>query len=265
MTLAVTLADPGSMVPAPITTPVALPYNLDGIRAAMFDFDLYAMADVVSDLYKDPANVFVDFGQMLPVARDKLKGQLEELRSPVLKAEKRIEKLKKFSSLFSPEIQQVVISELDAVDRCQTCHAFSDKVGFEKDDYGITGAANKGKPMPEPYRTHPLRKELISKHPIDRFGCTSCHQGQGRALAVDVAHSVVTHTKNGLSWTEPKEYWEEPTLNVKDGSVQPVLTQWTLPSQEIHAVYPSPRLVPTKVTGLIAWLRGHFDDEWWAR
>jgi DNA-binding transcriptional LysR family regulator len=59
--------------------------------------------------------------------------------------------------------------------------------------------------------------------------------------------------------------WYVAYTSVKDGSVQPVLTQWTLPSQEIHAVYPSPRLVPTKVTGLIAWLRGHFDDEWWAR
>ena len=59
--------------------------------------------------------------------------------------------------------------------------------------------------------------------------------------------------------------WYVAYASVKDGSVQPVLTEWTLPSQEIHAVFPSPRLVPTKVTGLIAWLRGHFDDEWWAR
>ena len=59
--------------------------------------------------------------------------------------------------------------------------------------------------------------------------------------------------------------WYVAYASVKDESVQPVLTEWTLPSQEIHAVFPSPRLVPTKVTGLIAWLRGHFDDEWWAR
>lgn len=53
--------------------------------------------------------------------------------------------------------------------------------------------------------------------------------------------------------------------SVGDGSVVPVLTQWTLPSQEIHAVFPSPRLVPSKVTALISWLQGHFGDEWWAR
>ena len=45
---------------------------------------------------------------------------------------------------------------------------------------------------------------------------------------------------------------------------QPVLTDWTLPSQEIHAVYPSPRLVPAKVSGFIEWLQGQLGDAWWA-
>ncbi|HEX9718205.1 MAG TPA: hypothetical protein VGA59_00610, partial [Ramlibacter sp.] len=36
-----------------------------------------------------------------------------------------------------------------------------------------------------------------------------------------------------------------------------------LPSQEIHAVFPSPKLVPTKVTGLIKWLQGKFGEAWW--
>jgi DNA-binding transcriptional LysR family regulator len=59
--------------------------------------------------------------------------------------------------------------------------------------------------------------------------------------------------------------WYVAHASVEDGSVRPVLDQWTLPSQEIHAVFPSPRLVPTKVTGLIAWLQGHFGDQWWTR
>ena len=59
--------------------------------------------------------------------------------------------------------------------------------------------------------------------------------------------------------------WYVAHASVKDAVVRPVLTPWTLPSQEIHAVFPSPRLVPTKVTGLIAWLQGHFDDQWWTR
>jgi DNA-binding transcriptional LysR family regulator len=52
--------------------------------------------------------------------------------------------------------------------------------------------------------------------------------------------------------------------SVKAGAVRPVLTEWTLPSQEIHAVYPSPRLVPAKVSGFVDWLRGRFGDTWWS-
>jgi DNA-binding transcriptional LysR family regulator len=51
---------------------------------------------------------------------------------------------------------------------------------------------------------------------------------------------------------------------VRDGALQPVLQQWTLPAQEIHAVFSSPRLVPTKVAGFVDFLRHRFDGEWWA-
>jgi DNA-binding transcriptional LysR family regulator len=52
--------------------------------------------------------------------------------------------------------------------------------------------------------------------------------------------------------------------SLRTGAVKPVLERWSLPVQEIHAVYPSPRMVPAKVSGFIAWLRGQFEDEWWA-
>jgi DNA-binding transcriptional LysR family regulator len=52
---------------------------------------------------------------------------------------------------------------------------------------------------------------------------------------------------------------------VASGTVTPLLGQWVLPSQDIHAVYPSPRLMPAKVRGFIDWLAGQFGDAWWAR
>jgi DNA-binding transcriptional LysR family regulator len=53
--------------------------------------------------------------------------------------------------------------------------------------------------------------------------------------------------------------------SVRNGAVQPVLVDWTLPAQEIHAVYPSPRLVPAKVSSFIDWLQGQFGENWWDR
>lgn len=47
------------------------------------------------------------------------------------------------------------------------------------------------------------------------------------------------------------------------GELQLLLPDHTLPEQEIHAIYPSPKLVPAKVTTLIAFLKQRFGAQWW--
>jgi cytochrome c553 len=72
------------------------------------------------------------------------------------------------------------------VDRCQTCHIGIDSQGLEK--------------APLPYQTHP-EPTLIWIHPIERFGCTLCHEGQGYALTKVEAHGLVS-----------RRYWSKPIL-----------------------------------------------------
>ena len=52
---------------------------------------------------------------------------------------------------------------------------------------------------------------------------------------------------------------------VADGSLQPVLADHALPAQEVHAVFPSPKLVPQKVTAFIAFLQQALAEEDWLR
>ncbi len=80
-------------------------------------------------------------------------------------------------------IQQIYVKELGLSDRCVTCH-----LGVQWK--GLEGA-------PEPYRTHP--GEILQKHPLLRFGCTTCHGGQGYATDEAAAHG-------------PVEEWEMPLL-----------------------------------------------------
>jgi DNA-binding transcriptional LysR family regulator len=58
-----------------------------------------------------------------------------------------------------------------------------------------------------------------------------------------------------------------PTYVVQEalqrGEVVRLLADWSLPQQEIHAVFPSPRLVPTKVTGFVEWLKAQLGEAWW--
>lgn len=58
--------------------------------------------------------------------------------------------------------------------------------------------------------------------------------------------------------------WYVAHTSVQAGAVRPLLQEWTLPAQEIHAVYPSPNLVPAKVRSFVAWLEGRFGPSWWA-
>ena len=49
------------------------------------------------------------------------------------------------------------------------------------------------------------------------------------------------------------------------GTVVPLLGAWSLPAQEVHAVFPSPRMLPLKVSGFVGWLQAQFEGEWWTR
>jgi DNA-binding transcriptional LysR family regulator len=57
--------------------------------------------------------------------------------------------------------------------------------------------------------------------------------------------------------------WYVAAPSLANGAIVEVLKGHTLPEQEIHAVYPSPKLVPQKVLAFIAFLQGRFDARWW--
>ncbi len=82
-------------------------------------------------------------------------------------------------------IQQVWVEDLDRVDRCTTCHLGISWKGLEE--------------IEQPWTTHPM-PEIFDNHPVEAFGCTVCHGGQGYALTEYDAHGFVEH-------------WEEPLLS----------------------------------------------------
>ena len=72
-------------------------------------------------------------------------------------------------------IHQIWLPALDQrVDRCTTCHL------------GVADAVMKG--APPPFALHPWTPHAPGQ--IDRFGCTSCHEGQGPATSEGQAHGT---------------------------------------------------------------------------
>jgi mono/diheme cytochrome c family protein len=81
-------------------------------------------------------------------------------------------------------VRQILLPELNRVDRCTTCH-----LAVEDPSYG-------GYPQPIAY--HPLHEQ----HSFEKFGCTVCHRGQGRATSAADAHGNVPH-------------WDQPMLPLR--------------------------------------------------
>jgi len=86
------------------------------------------------------------------------------------------------------------------MDRCQTCHLAIDKKGYEK--------------YPQPFTTHPDLEMYLggsSKHPIDKVGCTVCHEGMGQSVSFRDAAHMPSNEKQQEEW-EKKYHWEQPHL-----------------------------------------------------
>lgn len=81
----------------------------------------------------------------------------------------------------TPRIEQILVRSFgtERVDRCTSCHIAVDDPRFTTDA--------------QPLRTHPT----IPGHKFDTFGCTICHDGQGRAVAAHDAH------EGGEDWPWP--------------------------------------------------------------
>lgn len=98
----------------------------------------------------------------------------------------RSEREKRFIRETPLQIRQIVIDELGIVDRCTTCHlAVESSVGNYEE---------------QPFRRHPTwPRHLFYQFPFDKYGCTICHEGQGRATSADASHGRI-------------RYWDRPLL-----------------------------------------------------
>jgi DNA-binding transcriptional LysR family regulator len=73
--------------------------------------------------------------------------------------------------------------------------------------------------------------------------------------------AVLAAARGGLGIAALPRYVAQDSLT--SGHIVEVLKDHALPEQEIHAVFPSPKLVPAKVQAFIALLQGRFGERWW--
>lgn len=82
-------------------------------------------------------------------------------------------------------MRQVATGGLKRTDRCISCHL------------GMENPYMKG--APQPHAAHPAG--FFEHHPIDEYGCTICHGGQGLAMNARDAHGI-----------DPDTHWDQPMM-----------------------------------------------------
>ncbi|HEX6504611.1 MAG TPA: cytochrome c [Terriglobales bacterium] len=101
--------------------------------------------------------------------------------------------LQKKTDDLDPKIMQINVAEANIVDRCESCH-----LGI-REPLKLTAASMSahGAKRPDEYAraftSHP-EPELLTIHDPEKFGCSPCHQGNGRATtSVEKAHGNYEH------------------------------------------------------------------------
>jgi len=91
-----------------------------------------------------------------------------------------------------PKIQQINVPEANIVDRCESCH-----VGIrEPVKLTVASMSVKGRKPDEYARAFTTHREpeLLKMHDPEKFGCSPCHQGNGRATtSIEKAHGTYEH------------------------------------------------------------------------
>ncbi len=116
--------------------------------------------------------------------------------------------------------------EVPRYDRCATCHQGIDRIGYEKDAHGqemtkvflshpflTTGATTvnpRGKVV-----TAGLYLDANGPHPINSFGCTICHGGQGSGTDFTFASHTPDSPEEAKRWHEEYDwhdfhFWDFP-------------------------------------------------------
>jgi cytochrome c551/c552 len=81
---------------------------------------------------------------------------------------------------------QISVNEFNIVDRCEVCHVgIREPLDLRAEDLAPGGPGKKPDSLARAFVSHPNR-ELLQIHTPDRFGCASCHWGNGRATTSDM-------------------------------------------------------------------------------
>lgn len=116
--------------------------------------------------------------------------------------------------------QELGMVTVDRVDRCRTCHVNIDDFSVVREGNEIVGMSQSyptGE-YEEPFCSHPNPDVYLtasSPHPVNKFGCTVCHGGDGSGTSFQNAEHTPKDPAVAAAWKEEHDwhsnhFWEAP-------------------------------------------------------
>ncbi|MFZ3213619.1 MAG: c-type cytochrome [Terriglobales bacterium] len=162
----------------------------DGSRK-QFNFD--QLEEEYTALRDEKARLSAELGELLkPVNEAKTKRDDYLKEHLVSLTPEQIAGLQKKTADWENKIVQINVASANIVDRCESCHmGIREPVKLTPANMAIKG--DKPDEYARAFVSHP-DEELLKIHDPDKFGCSPCHQGNGRATtSVTKGHGDYEH------------------------------------------------------------------------
>ncbi len=172
---------------------VELPDDSGKPKSQMLNFA--QLEQMFNDLRDEKAKVLGEKAELLKEPTELAKKRDEYLKNHVnLLPKKNINDLiTKNENAFDYTIlgHQINVNEFGIVDRCEVCHLGArEPLNIKASDMAPGGPGKKPDELANAFVSHP-RKELLQIHNPEKFGCSACHGGNGRATtSVEKGHGL---------------------------------------------------------------------------
>ncbi|HEV2862986.1 MAG TPA: c-type cytochrome [Pyrinomonadaceae bacterium] len=178
---------------------VYVPADGPGSRAEKREMSFGELEAMYLSLKEEKGRLLAEKGELLKPASEKEQARDDYLKNNVTEATAaQVKTLRASLDNFDFGMKQINVNGDQIVDRCETCHLGArSPIKITAVDMMPTGSRRRPDALARAFVSHPS-KELLQIHDPEKFGCSSCHWGNGRATTtVEKGHG------QNQFWTHP--------------------------------------------------------------
>ncbi|MCA1621438.1 MAG: c-type cytochrome [Acidobacteria bacterium] len=163
---------------------VVMPLDEKGERTERREMDFTELETQYVSLKDEKGRLLAEKGELLKPASDLERQRDEYLKNNVTAAtEQTVRTLRASLEDFDYGMKQLNVNGDQMVDRCESCHlGIRQPINIRASDMMPAGRGRRSRPdrLARAFVSHPS-SELLRIHDPEKFGCASCHWGNGRA------------------------------------------------------------------------------------